>query len=365
MVTKNQTIAFARGRAVVSQLEAQCRGIVSKHAIFWNTSMLTHLRISKLVVTVFVLTIGGLLMPQLRAQPVKKPSPEKKAPSGNKAPPGKKAAKAGEERSDNSLKMKFCWCPPGTFTMGSPQSEENRRSREALKGKELMYQVALEAQVDVTLTQGFWLAKTEVTQGQWMDVMGTEMSKQPGHADMKANVKTGQDYPVSFVNWNDATEFCRKLTDKEKTANRLPSGWSYRLPTEAEWEYACRAETTTRYSFGDDESQFGDYAWYAINADRIGEAYPHGVGLKKPNAWGLHDMHGNVWEWCQDYWAPEKLPGGRDPEVRTEVPYRVMRGGSRQSGSGSQLQSARRSREFLLTHQCHIGFRPALSASKE
>jgi formylglycine-generating enzyme required for sulfatase activity len=102
----------------------------------------------------------------------------------------------------------------------------------------------------------------------------------------------------------------------------LPNGWEYRLPTEAQWEYACRAGTTTTYCFGDDPKQLGDYAWYKDNA----EARTHAVGQKKANAWGLHDMHGNVWEWCRDAYQG-KLPGGEDPEVRAGS-YRVFRGGS-------------------------------------
>src|SRR5262249_51063749 len=102
--------------------------------------------------------------------------------------------------------------------------------------------------------------------------------------------------PVENVSWTNAVEFCRALTEQEHKAGRLPAGWEYCLPTEAQWEYACRAGTQTLYSFGDDESRLGDFAWYINNCQNR----THEVGQKLPNAWGLHDMHGNVWEWCCD-----------------------------------------------------------------
>ena len=133
------------------------------------------------------------------------------------------------------------------------------------------------------LTKPFWLGKTEITQGQFKKVMGTEPWLN------QDSVQIGEDNAAS-VSWNDATAFCQRLTDQK--------GESYRLPTEAEWEYACRAGTTTSWSFGDDEEQLGQYAWFRGNAS--GEQYVHKVGLKKPNPWGLYDMHGNAWEWCSD-----------------------------------------------------------------
>lgn len=276
--------------------------------------MPTSLPVSRFVLVVLVLTIGGAHTTQLPAQPGKV---------------------AGEERSDNGLKMKLCWCPAGTFTMGSPRSEKDRFSNEE--------------QVDVTFTQGFWLGKTEVTQGEWTQLMRTESWKD------KNGVKAGRDYAASHVNWNDVTEFCRKLTSQEQTAGRLPSGWTYKLPTEAQWEYACRAGTTTPFSFGADELQLGDYAWYDKNSKDIGERYTHGVGLKKPNAWGLHDMHGNVFEWCQDWYA-DKLPGGRNPEVSTESSYRVYRGGT-WYGAADFCRSAKRVGELPGMRFVNVGFR--------
>lgn len=185
---------------------------------------------------------------------------------------------AGDTRDDNGLKQKLVWCPPGTFQMGYPPDERDRLHNEA--------------QVSVTLTRGFWLGQTEVTQGQVRQVLKIK----PWEGEMY--VKEGPDYPASYVSWDEATEFCVKLTQTERTAGRLAGNEQYRLPTYAEWEYACRAGTTTAYGFGADAGSLGEYAWYDKNTLEIGQNYAHAVGSKKPNAWGLHDMHGNVWEWC-------------------------------------------------------------------
>jgi formylglycine-generating enzyme required for sulfatase activity len=125
----------------------------------------------------------------------------------------------------------------------------------------------------------------------------------------------GATNPVERVSWDDATEFCKRLSAKE--------GKTYRLPTEAEWEFACRAGTTTQYSFGDDEASLGEYAWYSNNSN--GKAQP--VGEKKANAWGLHDMHGNVWEWCQDWYGGYPVAEVTNPRGPKEAPVRVIRGG--------------------------------------
>jgi formylglycine-generating enzyme required for sulfatase activity len=217
---------------------------------------------------------------------------------------------AGEERDDNALKMKFVWCPPGEFMMGSTENEQGRRDDEN--------------QVQVRLTQGFWLGKYEVTQGEWERLMGTAPWKG------EDSVEPGPRYPANYVSWYDATDFVEKLTIQERQAGRLPVGWRYTLPTEAQWEYACRAGTQTPYGFGTDEAQLSDYDWWGAilgGGNAAGEPYAHEVGSKKPNAWGLHDLHGNVFEWCRD-WYHRELSGGVDPEPATEAPVRVMRGGS-------------------------------------
>jgi hypothetical protein len=176
---------------------------------------------------------------------------------------------AGQERDDNALKMKFCWCPTGTMSGG-----------------------------------GFWIGKHEVTQSEWADLMGST----PSHALEKGN---GDRHPIYYVSHSDAFMFCRKLTDQERNTGRLPKGWEYRLPTDAEWEYACRAGTTTATAFGDqlDSTQAnfnGDWPHNgAPKGPRLGKAVP--VGSYPPNAWGIHDMHGNVGEFTA---APGRHRGG-------------------------------------------------------
>ena len=130
----------------------------------------------------------------------------------------------------------------------------------------------------VTIKNSFYLGKSSVTQKQWKKIMG----KNPSHFK-------GEDRPVEMVSWKEVQKFVTKLNEKEGTDK-------YRLPSEAEWEYACRAGTQTRYYFGDDESKLNEYAWYAENSG----SQTHSIGQKKPNSWGLYDMHGNVWEWVQD-----------------------------------------------------------------
>ena len=256
--------------------------------------------------------------------------------------------KAGETRNDNGFKMTLVWCPSGNFTMGSPKSENDREHDED--------------QVQVRLTKGFWLGQTEITQGQWKTIMGTTPWKGVDH------VKEGSNYPATYVSWEDATAFCKKLTEQERKAGRLPEDWEYTLPTEAQWEYACRAGTTTAYSFGNNDSKIGDYAWYGWNVgdgNTKEEQYAHAVGTKRPNPWGLSDMHGNVYEWCRDWYA-DKHPGGRDPEVTAEgsSSSRVIRGGSWVSFS-RYCRSADRDWYIPSNHrEVFLGFRVARVLSR-
>jgi formylglycine-generating enzyme required for sulfatase activity len=198
----------------------------------------------------------------------------------------------------------------------------------------------------VTLTQPFYLGIYEVTQEQYERVMGENPSE----------LKAAQN-PVDTVSWNDAVDFCRRLSElpEEKAAGRV-----YRLPTEAEWEYACRAGTTTDYSFGDDESELGDYAWYHDNSGKT--TLP--VGQKKANPWGLYDMHGNVWEWCQDWYADD-LPEGAvtDPTGPVGGSDRVLRGGS-WLHYAYYCQSALRRRRAPDYRYYYFGFRVLLSSVK-
>ena len=221
----------------------------------------------------------------------------------------------GENFTVPDLNLDMLWVKPGTFTMGSPVREVGR-----LKD---------EIQRQVTLTKGFYLGKYEVTQAQWERVMGNN----PSHFK-------GADKPAEKVSWNDAVEFCKKLTEMEKNAGRVPQGMSYQLPTEAQWEYACRAGTSTMYSWGDSISSAN--ANYDKNVD---ETTP--VGKYPANPWGFHDMHGNVWEWCADSGS-----------------NRVARGGSRGT-NGSTLRSAKRNSSYRPSFRFyHLGFRVGFQSSK-
>ena len=167
-----------------------------------------------------------------------------------------------------------------------------------------------------------------------------------------------KNFPASGITWDEAIEFCQKLTATEHKNGKLPAGESYRLPTDAEWEYACRAGTTTAFSFGDDESKLSEYAWF--NGNTGIEKYAHKVGLKKPNPWGLHDMHGNVFEWCSD-WYGEALSGGIDPVGPGGGSHRVLRGGSWGSAPGHGRSAYRSS--GVPSNRSNRGFRVARSQS--
>jgi len=248
------------------------------------------------------------------------------------------------KRVTNSIGMELVEIPAGKFTMGSPAGEKHR-----IEGTE--------AQVRVTLTKPFGLGKYEVTQGQFKKVMDTEPWNGAGFVE----VKTDKDCPATYISWDDATAFCEKLTAIERKAGKLSADEEYRLPTEAQWEYACRAGTTTAFSFGDDVSQLGEYAWFEGNADDAGEQYAHKVGLKKPNPWGLHDMHGNLLEWCSD-WHDKKLSGGVDPVGPGGGSYRSLRGGGWWDYPGL-CRSASRSRIVRSYSGLSLGFRVARSQS--
>ena len=249
--------------------------------------------------------------------------------------------RAGQTRTDNRLNLALVWIPPGDFTMGSPKEEKDHAYDEN--------------QVQVTLTKGFWLGQHEVTQAEWQRVMQTA----PWNG--KDYVKEGDDYPATYVSWNDAMKFCEKLTETERQAGRLPSDWQYALPTEAQWEYACRAGTKSRFSFGDDDSHLEDYAWFNKNALDAGERYAHRVGQKKAIGYGLYDMHGNVLEWCQDRWAKE-LAGGTDPQGPSTGSVRVLRGGCWWL-TASDCRSAGRSWNLPYSRGDTTGFRVAAVSS--
>jgi formylglycine-generating enzyme required for sulfatase activity len=219
-----------------------------------------------------------------------------KSTDADKASARKGALVAGSKHVIPDLDLALVWIEPGSFVMGSPP-EERRHKAEG-------------PQTHVTLSTGFWLGRTEVTQRQYESVIGTNPST------FKA---VGSDAPVERVSWIDAMKFCEVLNERERTAGRLPEGYAYTLPTEAQWEYACRAGTTGDYA-GDP----GDMAWYDENSG----ATTHVVALKEPNAWGLYDMSGNVLEWCFDWYGD--YPGGKvtDPTGPRHGHYRIARGGS-------------------------------------
>ena len=208
------------------------------------------------------------------------------------------------------------WISPGTFLMGSPTNEPGRAPDEG-------------PQTQVTLTYGFGIGQYEVKQIEYQTIMAQNPSEFIG----------GPDLPVELVSREDGTNYCARLTDHERLAGRLPAGYVYRLPTEAEWEYAARAGTTTRFSYGDDPgyTNLTNYAWYSANSGNRS----HPVGQKQPNPWGLYDMYGNVEEWCMDWYGD--YPGGTvtDPKGPASGWARVIRGGAYGSG-GESCQSGSR-----------------------
>jgi formylglycine-generating enzyme required for sulfatase activity len=197
----------------------------------------------------------------------------------------------------------------------------------------------------VTLSRDFWLGKYEVTQGEYLAIMGKNPSHFPGDSNR----------PVEKVTHVDAAAYCAALTRREREAGHLPSGYEYRLPSEAEWEFACHAGTTNLFSFGDTTTEADQYAWTLENS----EATTHPVGLKRPNSWGLYDMHGNVWEWCSDWFAPYSPGPVTDPQGPPESKYKVFRGGS----WNHAIEFARCSSRFMMGSSNSIyfvGFRVVL-----
>ena len=238
-----------------------------------------------------------------------------------------------QPRSPENIVLNWVEIEPGNFCMG-----DGRRA------------------VAVTLTSPFRLGQTQVTMLQWVCVMGTEP-----WANQRHIVQIGDNNAASYVDWHEATDFCRRLTDAHHKNGNLPAAESYRLPTEAEWEYACRGGTTTAFSFGDDESQLGEFGWFSGNTAL--EKYVHKVGLKKPNPRGLYDMHGNVWEWCSD-WYGDKLSGGTDPVGPERGSSRVVRGGGWQD-TPNFCRSACRFVYGPSDRANDVGFRVARSQSAQ
>ena len=229
---------------------------------------------------------------------------------------------------------------PGTFLMGSPEDEAGRYADEG-------------PQHSVTLSRSFWLGRYPVTQQEYEKIMGDNPSR-----------FKGGNRPVEQVSWEKAVEFCRRLTEHARTEGVLPTGYEFRLPTEAEWEYCCRAGGTSTYCFGDDEERLADYAWYERNSKKE----THAVGLKKANVWGIYEMHGNICEWCLDACEWEgnvKTDTCRDgvvDPVSDSGLHRVFRGGS-WSGTGKGCRSASRGAGVPAIRRGSLGFRVCLAPS--
>lgn len=242
------------------------------------------------------------------------------------------SALVAPDRVIAALDLVLIWIKPGSFIMGSAGDEAGRHSAEGPR-------------TTVTLTDGFWLGKTPVTQKQYEMLTG----KNPSH--FKA---VGGNAPVEEVSWIEAMAFCATLTERERLAGRLPAGYVYTLPTEAQWEYACRAGTTDAY-VGDPDS----IAWH--NGNSGGTTHP--VATKEANPWGLHDMTGNILEWCFDWYGP--YPGGEvtDPTGPKTGYYRMARGGCWNMGA-EVCRSAARAGGSAGRQDYTLGFRIALSKSR-
>ena len=222
----------------------------------------------------------------------------------------------------NNVPTNLLWIPPGSFNMSGTM---------------------------VYISRGFYMARFETTQTEFQQIMAANPS-----------YFIGPRLPVDSVTWYEATDYCALLTSSEMTAGRLPTGMAYRLPTEAEWEYACRAGTTTTYSFGDNPLNLGWYAWYRANAQNS----THDVGGKAPNHWGLYDMLGNVTEWCSDWLGA--LPGGNvtDPQGPNSGDHHVIRGGWIEEGASSCASGSRDDAASTYSdagHYANMGFRVVLA----
>ncbi|MBR6471608.1 MAG: formylglycine-generating enzyme family protein [Victivallales bacterium] len=249
-----------------------------------------------LSLSLLIVFCGGV---SARPGNVFKPKGAKKPPAQERPIPKPKAAKKPPAASNDltvtlpgKVKLEMKKILAGSFLMGSPEWEDGR--------------VPWETQHRVTLTRDYWLGTYEVTQAQWKAVMGNN----PSHFQ-------GDDLPVESVSWSDAKEFCERLN--KNSSIKRPKGYRFDLPTEAQWEYACRAGTTGAY-----HGNLDDVAWYDENSGD----QTHPVGRQQPNAWGLYDMHGNVWEWCRDWYGEGSYAGdATDPTGVLSGSDRVLRGG--------------------------------------
>jgi len=220
----------------------------------------------------------------------------------------------------NSIGMEMVLIPAGSFVMGSEAHDSQKPVH------------------PVSISKPFYVGKYEVTQAQWEEVMGDN----PSHFK-------GREHPVEMVSWEDVQGFIRRLNEKEGTTG-------YRLPTEAEWEYAARAGTSTAYFFGDDGEELFNYAWYKDNSENKTQV----VGLKEPNAWGLYDVHGNVWEWVEDWYGEYQAEAVTDPTGPSDGSRRGLRGGS-WYGNADNCRVAARDDGMPGNRRDTLGFRLAFS----
>lgn len=241
----------------------------------------------------------------------------------SKIPENSENSKIHEVFTSTSTGIEFVLIPAGEFEISSPPKEKDKLPYECPTHK-------------ITIKQSFYMGKSSVTQKQWKKIM----RKNPSHFK-------GDDRPVEMVSWKEVKKFVKKLNEKERTDK-------YRLPSEAEWEYACRTGTQTGYYFGDDWSKLNEYAWYAQNSG--GQTHP--IGQKKPNPWGLYDMHGNVWEWVQDRWHENcsNSPSDGSAWEDKEDSHRVSRGGSWYCDA-FLCRSDSRFRRDPENHISNLGFR--------
>jgi formylglycine-generating enzyme required for sulfatase activity len=258
--------------------------------------------------------------------------------------PGKRFYRAVSVAAPADTNLVFI--QPGTFLMGSPTNEALRASDETQHG--------------VTLSRGFWMGKYLVTQADYLAVVGSNPS-----------YFTSANGPVETVSWYDATNYCALRTAQERAARLIPTNYVYRLPTESEWEYAARAGTTTAYYSGCDllsgQENFDGHFQYDCSAGQIYNANGSAIGSTTPvgsfdaNPWGFWDMIGNVWEWCQDWYAPYPSGNATDPQGPPTGTYRVVRGGNWQS-QAQMCRSAQRNGGFAPeSSQNGIGFRAVLA----